>query len=84
MQPRRHLVWLVVGLALGAVFGFFGWAMFATRSFDSITGGSRALAVLITAGVVGTGALAGILIWLAFYSARKGYDEPPSYERDDS
>jgi hypothetical protein len=28
-------------------------------------------------GVGGTVLLAGGLIWLAYYSARKGYDQPP-------
>jgi cation transporter-like permease len=80
LQIRRSLPWLVIGLAVVVLGGFFGWALFATRGFGSMTGGSRALAVLITLGVVGTGALAGVLMWLAFYSDRKGYDDPPTFE----
>ena len=81
---RGNLTWLVIGLALAVVFGFFGWAVFATRGFGSLTGGSRALAWLIGVGVVGTGALAGVLMWLAFYSDRKGFDDPPTYDQHDT
>jgi high-affinity Fe2+/Pb2+ permease len=80
LQLRRSLPWLAVGVAIAAVFGFLVWTLFATRGFGSMTGGSRALAVLITAGVVGTGALAAVLMWLAFYSDRKGYDDPPTFD----
>jgi hypothetical protein len=36
--------------------------------------------VMIVAGVLGTGLLTGVLMWLAFYSSRKGYDESPKFE----
>jgi hypothetical protein len=77
---RRRLGWLATGAAIVAVFGFLIWALFATGTFGAISGASRALTVLIAAGVIGTGALAGVLMWLAFYSDRKGFDDPPIIE----
>jgi len=79
VHPR--LGWLALGAVLLAVFGYLGWALFfmAGRS-GTITGGSSALAILICAGVLGTGALAGVLMWLAFYSDRKGFDDQVTYE----
>jgi len=77
---RRSVAWLVTGAAIAAVFGFLVWGLFSIRGFGSMTGGSRALAALIAAGVLGTGALAGVLMWLAFYSDREGYDDPPTFE----
>lgn len=75
---RAAIVLTVLGLAV--MFGFFAWAFYAAnRMGGSWTGGSSAIAVMITAGVLGTGALTGVLMWLAFYSSRKGYDETPKW-----
>jgi hypothetical protein len=80
LQFRRSLGWLATGVAIAAVFGFLVWALFATGTIGALSGSSRGIAVVIAAGVIGTGALAGILMWLAFYSDRKGYDDPPVIE----
>ncbi|HEY8571928.1 hypothetical protein [Phenylobacterium sp.] len=72
MKARYVLILL---LSIAAVGAFLAWGFYATRTSGSITGGSWVLAAIIVGGVVVTGALAGGLMWLAFYSARKGYDD---------
>jgi hypothetical protein len=71
----RKFALLLTILGVGALIAFFGWALYAMRDFGSWTGGSTAIAIAIVIGAVGTGALTGVLMWLAFYSARKGYDD---------
>ncbi|MDB5480527.1 MAG: hypothetical protein JWO83_1580 [Caulobacteraceae bacterium] len=83
--PHRAAKGLVVILSVAgllAVFGFFGWAFYTTRGV-AWTGGSKAIAVALVAGAVAVGALTGLLMWLAFYSSRKGYDEPPTFDDSD-
>jgi hypothetical protein len=59
-----------------AVTAFMAWvAMRSGAMGGSWTGGSpHILAAMVIAGV-GAGGLAAGLIWLAFFSARRGYDE---------
>lgn len=68
----------LAGTGLAVLVAGLGWALYATGAF-SFDAGSPAIIVIIVAGVVGTGVLAGIFMWLAFYSARQGYDEGPVY-----
>jgi len=74
---RKHAVALGLtffGLAAFAVFA--GWAFVAG---SRIGGGWRSLEPIwpyVAGGVLVVAALAGVLMWLAFYSARRGYDEP--------
>ncbi|MFI4950010.1 MAG: hypothetical protein ACHP7A_03120 [Caulobacterales bacterium] len=73
---RKHVV--VLGLAFVFLAGFSlftGWAFFAT---SKIGGGWRSLGPIwpyVAGGVAVTAALAGFLLWLAFYSANHGYDD---------
>jgi hypothetical protein len=71
----RHAGIIFTFIALAVIFAFFGWAFYATRDLGSWTGGSGAIAIMIILGVLGTGGLTAGLMWLAFYSSRKGYDE---------
>jgi hypothetical protein len=71
---KNALVILLSALGV-AVVAFLVWGLWATRGAGSWTGGSWVLAAIIVGGVLFTGALAGGLMWLAFYSARKGYDD---------
>ena len=69
-------------LAVAVLAGALAWTLWATGALN-FSGGSAATIAIIAAGVVLTGALAGVLMWLSFYSARKGYDDglkfdPPS------
>jgi hypothetical protein len=74
---RKHAI--VLGLAfagLAAFAVFAGWAFFAS---SKLGGGWRSLGPIwpyVLGGVLVTGALTGFLMWLAFYSANHGYDEP--------
>ena len=73
----RHL--LTLGLTFGGLAGcalFSGWAFFATTERNEV--GARSLGPIwpyVLGGLVLTGLLAAVLMWLAFYSARHGYDE---------
>jgi len=79
---RKHAIVLgltFLGLAATAVFA--GWAFFAA---SKMSGGWRSLGPIwpyVAGGVAVTGALTGLLMWLAFYSANHGYDEP--YDPDE-
>lgn len=71
----RPVIWLTAA-GLAAVVGFMAWV--ASRSGDmggSWTGGSIHIVIAMVIGVVGAGAVAGGLMWLAFFSARRGYDD---------
>jgi hypothetical protein len=73
----RNLILAFAVLVIAA--GFFGWAIYATRGMGAWSNGSGAIALMIGVGAIGTGALTALLMWLAFYSSRKGYDEPPKW-----
>jgi cation transporter-like permease len=73
---NRWTLIALVGVGLLAVVVFGVWAVIATQSMGSWTGGSLAILWSIIAAAVFTGGLTGALMWLAFYSSRKGYDEP--------
>lgn len=71
---RKHAV--VLGLTFLALVAFAGWALFEG---SRIGGGWSSLGPIwpyVVGGAVAVGALAGVLMWLAFYSANHGYDEP--------
>jgi hypothetical protein len=75
---RRHL--LVLGLSFLGLAGFAvfaGWAFYATSKMGSGWGDLRPIWPYVLGGVVITAALAGFLMWLAFYSANHGYDDRP-------
>lgn len=73
---NRWTLIALVGVGLLAVVVFGVWAVIATQSMGSWTGGSLVILWSIIAAAVFTGGLTGALMWLAFYSSRKGYDEP--------
>ena len=64
---------IVAGLAV--VFGFMGWALWQMGGLDELSGGSNAITIMIIAGVIVTGGLTGVLMRLAFWSSKKGYDD---------
>ncbi len=81
-HAMKRLVVILTAIGLLAVFGFFGWVFYATGGL-AWTGGSKAIVVALIAGAIGVGALTGVLMWLAFYSDRKGYDDPPTFDEPD-
>ncbi|MGZ3376576.1 MAG: hypothetical protein ACXU8S_08255 [Phenylobacterium sp.] len=73
---RRHFV--VYGLAFAglAAFALFcGWAFYAASKIGDGWRGLLPIWPYVIGGVVVTAALAGFLMWLAFYSANHGYDD---------
>jgi hypothetical protein len=73
---RRHAV--VLGLtfvALAAVAVWAGWVFFAGASHGSEWRLIGPYWPYLAAGCMTFAALAGVLVWLAFYSASHGYDD---------
>ncbi len=73
---RKH-AW-VLGLSFLGLAGFAvftGWAFYATSKMGRGWGSLWSIWPYVLGGVVITGALAGFLMWLAFYSANHGYDD---------
>ena len=65
----------VAFMALAAFALFLGWAFFR---ISVVGGGWRSLGPIwpyVIGGMVAVGALTGFFMWLAFYSARHGYDD---------
>ena len=75
------VILIVLGLAL--VFGFMAWAVMDVGGPEALLGRTADVNLMIGFGVVGVAALAGVLLRLAFYSSRKGYDEPVRFDLAD-
>lgn len=76
MRPLLRPVWLLTIAGLVVVAGFMAWVVSRSAAIGgSWTGGSVHIVAAMVIGVVGAGALAGGLMWLAFFSARRGYDD---------
>ncbi|HEY5107457.1 MAG TPA: hypothetical protein VII73_11920 [Caulobacteraceae bacterium] len=73
---------VAIGAGLAILFGFMGWSFYTTGSMRLAGASSTTSLVMIVAGVLGTGVLAAVLMGLAFYSSRKGYDEAPKFDTD--
>jgi hypothetical protein len=71
---------LLIALGLIAIFAFMGKALWDIGGLQGLTGGHPGLLVALGVAVVGTGALAAVLMRLAFFSSRKGYDETVRFE----
>ena len=70
--------WILLAAVCAVILGGLGWALYVTDALAFATG-SRATTLIIVAGVLVTGLLTGVLMWLAFYSARRGFDESPTF-----
>jgi len=82
-QPRRSsLPWIAAFIGLALFGAFIGWAFYAS---ESLGGGWESLRPILPAvifGLIAVGGLTGVLMWLAFYSSRNGYDEPFEFDDD--
>lgn len=70
---------LVAVLFLLGLCGMAAFGVFAVQAGDAFGGGwgdLRPIMPFVIGGLVVVGGLTGVLMWLAFYSSRKGYDEP--------
>ena len=73
---------LIAAFVVLAMFGaVIGWAFYASSQLEGGWESLRPILPMVIFGLVLVGGLTGALMWLAFYSSRKGYDEP--YEWDD-
>ena len=70
---KNRFLFLSFGLA---VLLFAGWAIYSGSKAGG-WGGLVAIWPIVLVGVLAVGALTGALMWLAFYSADHGYDDPP-------
>ena len=76
--------WALTAAGLAGVAAFMAWV--ASRSGalgGSWTGGSPHILAAMVIAVVGAGGLAAGLMWLAFFSARRGYDDRASEWEDE-
>jgi hypothetical protein len=84
-KPRLSLTTIilvvVIAISLIALGITFARAFMSTDlTVASWTGGSSAIVLMIGLGAIGVGGLTAVLLGLAFYSDKKGYDEPPRIE----
>lgn len=70
----KRLGIVLTGIAVALALGFVIWAFFAVWGLSTT---KMSIHGWIAMGIafVGVGALTGGLMWLSFYSARKGYDD---------
>ncbi|HWE45492.1 MAG TPA: hypothetical protein VG407_05640 [Caulobacteraceae bacterium] len=84
-KPRAkfHLGYLLlIGLGIAAVV----YTLWALKASWALGGGPHMSVngwIALALAFVVTGVLAGGLMWLAFYSSRKGYDDNVGREEDD-
>jgi len=77
MSIRRPSIGVVLGSAFLLALGLLAvWGVIATWNFAGDLKISVHGYIAMAIGCGGTILLAGALIWLAYYSARKGYDQP--------
>lgn len=85
-EPRkagRALAWVAASLVLGAAATFVVWAYLASGTIGG-GGGDMSVHGWIALGLAFffTATLGGGLMWLAFYSSRKGYDDEAGKEEE--
>jgi hypothetical protein len=78
---RRPGSILLVFVALAFLAGFGGWIFYAGSQIAGDWSGLRPILLYVIGGLFVVGLLTGVLMWLAFYSSRKGYDEPYDVNR---
>ena len=83
-RPKFHhrLSALLIALALGAL-AYVIWALKASWNLAAGAHMSANGWIALALDFVVTGALGGGLMWLAFYSNRKGYDDNVGREEED-
>lgn len=76
----KPLAWLLTAVLLAVVFGFMGHALWQMGGLRELTGGSWVLTLIIVGAVVVTGLVAAVLMRLAFWSSKKGWDDQVTFE----
>lgn len=75
--------WLLVVLGLAALFGWLGWALWVSDPLGELARGSPFAQTVLIAGVVVSALLGGVLMWIAFRSSRRGFDDRATWYGDD-
>ncbi|UTP39404.1 hypothetical protein M9M90_19685 [Phenylobacterium sp. LH3H17] len=78
---KRALPILLAIAGLTAVAAFGGWTFYAGSSIGGGWSSLGPIMLYVVGGLLVVGALTGGLMWLAFHSARHGYDEPYDVNR---
>jgi H+/Cl- antiporter ClcA len=83
-QPhkRNSLPWIAAFIGLALFGAFIGWAFYASESLGGGWESLRPVLPAVILGLIAVGGLTGVLMWLAFYSSRNGYDEPFEFDDD--
>lgn len=74
MKRVPTVVGLLVALALVA--GLLGWGYYASTRLGGGWDWITPILPFVIVGLIAVGGLTGVLMWLAFYSSRHGYDDP--------
>jgi hypothetical protein len=75
MQRGTVLILVFTGIFLLVFGAFAAWATMAVGKMGTGWSGLLPIWPFVVGGVVVTAMLAGVLMWLAFYSANHGYDD---------
>jgi hypothetical protein len=78
-MPRPSAPVLVLALVLFGLLGFAGWGAWASWSLAGGTSMSVHGYIALAITVVGVLGLGGGLMWLAFFSARRGFDDDQEF-----
>ena len=82
MDTRRILPWAATFVGLALFGAFIGWAFYASASLGGGWESLRPILPMVIIGLILVGGLTGVLMWLAFYSSRSGYDDPFEFDDD--
>ena len=78
---KNGLIVLASLVCVAALAGLAGWTFYAGSRIGGGWGALSPVLLYVIGGLVVVGALTGGLMWLAFYSSRRGYDEPYDVNR---
>ena len=75
MRPRRVLALCLLFAAAAAVAAYVGWAFRAGAKIGHGWSGLRPALPYLIAGALTVECVIAAFVWLAFHSARRGYDD---------
>jgi hypothetical protein len=82
-RPRFHIGYVLLIALLAGALAYVIWALKASWGLAAGSHMSANGWIALALAFVVTGALGGGLMWLAFYSARKGYDDNVGHGDED-
>lgn len=83
MRTRRVVVLGIAFVALAAIAAYAGWAFHAASKIGFGWTGLRSALPYLLAGVVTVECVIAAFVWLAFFSARRGYDDRARLDREE-